>query len=794
VVITLGRGPAASALRTEGGGAARAAAEVEAFARLAVAASVLDDAPAAVDATLGVGIHGPRALVDAYVRGLAVQLAWALSPSEYWVSALAAERWVTQLPHRAGPALRGSAACEFGLVGSSQPVVTLAAAESAHDLPGHCRVVVQLGGSGSARIVQHPERERRTTLAPAFVSHEEAHTWATDAATNARQHGLFEPQSSIPNAVALTPLLGAVDSGGHPSLAARVARGAAGDVVLDLVAHGPHAVVGGTTGSGKSELLIAWILAMASAHPPERVTFLLVDFKGGSAFDSLAGLAHTVGTITDLDSGGAARALASLRAELAFRERTLAAHGARSIDDTATVPRLVIVVDEFAAMLAEHPDLHALFADLAARGRSLGVHLVLCTQRPAGVVRDAVLANADLRISLRVNNVADSSAVVGTDAAATIPPEARGRAVIARPGDEPQLVQFALADPADCGRVAALWPSVPTPRRPWREPLPTLVPLGDVPPGGFGLLDLPAEQRWGAASWTPATYGNLLVLGGPGSGKSSALRAIAGTDAIYLPEGFEAAWDVVDHLVASLAAPARERVVGVDDLDALLARATPDHRAVFVERLTRLLREGGARGIRFVLAAQRLTGELASLAALAPARLWLRHPSRHELVLAGADGALHDDRLPPGGGVWQSSRVQVGWVEPWEAVRVHPAESAVSATAPLAIVSGRAAWLAQQLGAGTIDLAGVVGDPREVLAGERATRPVLIGDVDQWQSRWGALAAVRDFAEVVIHGCTAADFRALTKSRELPPPLPSDPALCWRLEADGSTTRARLPL
>src|SRR5690606_29545738 len=144
----------------------------------------------------------------------------------------------------------------------------------------------------------------------------------------------------------------------------------------------------------------------------------------------------------------------------------------RDIEQVASLPRLVIVVDEFAALLALDPELHALFADLAARGRSLGVHLVLCTQRPAGAVRDAVLANAELRISLRVNNRADSEAVIGTAAAAELPARPRGRAAVRLPGRPVQLVQVALASAQDAAVVAARWAGAPPPRRPWCEPLP----------------------------------------------------------------------------------------------------------------------------------------------------------------------------------------------------------------------------------------------------------------------------------------------------------------------------------
>ncbi|WP_268904838.1 FtsK/SpoIIIE domain-containing protein, partial [Clavibacter zhangzhiyongii] len=242
------------------------------------------------------------------------------------------------------------------------------------------------------------------------------------------------------------------------ALAAVVGVGHDGPVAIDLVADGPHAVVAGTTGSGKSELLVTWMAALAAAHPPEEVTVLLVDFKGGAAFDPLLVLPHAVGLVTDLDGQGARRALESLRAEIRHRERTLREAGARDVDDPAAagvLPRLVIVVDELAALLADQDGLHEVVADIAARGRSLGMHLVLCTQRPAGVVRDAVLANCDLRLSLRVNNEADSRALLGTPEAASLGDAPVGRCLIGAHGGPARPFQVAVATADDLARVAA---------------------------------------------------------------------------------------------------------------------------------------------------------------------------------------------------------------------------------------------------------------------------------------------------------------------------------------------------
>ncbi len=800
--VTVGRGVVASGNRLDRPARAASAHDDEtAIDKLVAASGVLNDAPIVVDARLGLGVFGPPTLRDALARGLALQLAWALSPELFWCSQPEGPpgRWCSELPHPSGPG--GRLGYEFGPVGSDTAIATIAVAASAPELPGACRVVIGLDESGDLAVLQHPDRGLRQSVATSFVSHDDARAWAMDAAANASLHGVTNPTLGLPAAVSLESLLtldnapGAVDSAG---LAASVAMSAEGAFSLDLVRQGPHAVVGGTTGSGKSELLIAWVLAMAMAHSPERVNFLLVDFKGGAAFASLAALPHTVGTITDLDARAAERALASLRAELAHRERVLAREGARDIEHVRGLPRLIIIVDEFAAMLTEHPDLHALFADLAARGRSLGVHLVLCTQRPAGAVRDGVLANADLRISLRVNNPSDSAAVVGVDAACAIPLQNRGRALVRVAGAEPTLVQFAIAGEHDARRVAARWPSAPPARRPWMEPLPRTISQVPLVEAGtcFGLVDLPSEQRWAPAVWRPDD-GNVLVLGAPGSGKSIALRALAGDgEVLSFPSAIDSAWDCLGHLVQRLDAPGVPTTVLIDDLDALLARFSADHRASVLDRLARVLREGSAHGVRVALSAQRLSGELVSLSGLVPQRLWLRHASRQDLAMAGGDGATHDDSVPPGGGTWRGHRVQVVLRERVFAEYSSPVEHDVGGQRPLAIISTRSLWLSDRLQHShtVIDLSSIAGDPREALRSDSPGRVVLLADVDEWQSRWGAVAAVRQVADVLFHACSTADFRALTRSRELPPPMRGDPALCWRLEPDGSATRVRLSL
>ncbi|MGB7819989.1 MAG: FtsK/SpoIIIE domain-containing protein, partial [Ornithinibacter sp.] len=248
-----------------------------------------------------------------------------------------------------------------------------------------------------------------------------------------------------------------------------------GVLAIDLVRDGPHVLVGGTTGSGKSEFLRTLVTSLSVRCPPEDLTFVLVDFKGGSAFGSCARLPHVVGVVTDLDEQLVDRALRSLGAELRRRERLFADAGARDLAefqlrraaDSEPVPRLVVVIDELRALVDELPHFVSGLVRLAALGRSLGVHLVLATQRPAGAVTAEVQANVNLRIAFRMRDRADSMDVLDDVGAAELPSDVPGRAM-ARGGDG-HVATFQAAALSHSAAATGPWlqvrPSDPTDRR-----------------------------------------------------------------------------------------------------------------------------------------------------------------------------------------------------------------------------------------------------------------------------------------------------------------------------------------
>ncbi|SDK06136.1 DNA segregation ATPase FtsK/SpoIIIE, S-DNA-T family [Cryobacterium psychrotolerans] len=826
--VVLGSGEVDSGLRVNGPGDTAEERELRRWA------ATLSDAPLTVDPRGGIGIVGPLPLVRAFARGLLVQVCFAHPPDR---CALPAEpgagwEWTAVLPHAgAGPPAQTVVVTE-GRVPTSpasgaDPLV-IALAETAGELPPGCATIVRVHGPLRAEIIASAAHARATRFRPELVSTEDAARFAASLREAAVAIGLVRHARPLPRSVALGELHGQGTASGGRGLEAVIGVGEDGEVSLDLVAAGPHAVVGGTTGSGKSELLVTWVAAMAARYSPEQVTFLLVDFKGGAAFGPLRALPHCVGLITDLDAAEAERALRSLTAELRYREEAIRSAGARDIAEivpAAALPRLVIVVDEFATMLDAFPGLHARFVDIAARGRSLGVHLILCTQRPAGVVRDALLANCSLRVSLRVNNRADSIAVIGTDGAARLAQDQPGRCLVdAGAGIRP--CQVATTLPGDISAIAELTPAGTPSRRPWLDPLPARVTLRDLRAAvaaerdagreadreGYllGLLDEPDRQRYRVARYLPERDGNLLVIGGAGSGKSSVLDALAangspGFERVeFVAPDVEAAWDALAKAHGELAAggTGEARLLLLDDLDSLWARWEPEYQMKTAELLAGLLRDGRAYGLRLVIAVQRVA-VLQGLSGLCQATLLLRMPSRLDHLAAGGDGALFDPSLAPGGGSWQGLRIQTPHPGPGARPLAAgtPTPSILDCAGTLLVVSaapGRAAGMLRAAPGGrrtVVEIsAPAPGRLARIEPGDAAPGTVFVGDAESWQAQWALMAALRAHAVIVFDGCSVGDFRMISRRRELPPALAPGRGHAWMLCPDGTLGRVSLPV
>lgn len=219
----------------------------------------------------------------------------------------------------------------------------------------------------------------------------------------------------------------------HKSLAVPLGMRAAADVLslnLHEKAHGPHGLVAGTTGSGKSETIQSYILSLAVNFHPHEVGLLLIDYKGGGMANLFKNLPHLLGTITNLDGSESMRALASVKAELSRRQRVFSEHGVNHINGymklfkageaAEPIPHLFIISDEFAELKKEQPEFMKELVSAARIGRSLGVHLILATQKPTGVVDDQIWSNSKFKLCLKVQDESDSKEVLKTPDAASI--------------------------------------------------------------------------------------------------------------------------------------------------------------------------------------------------------------------------------------------------------------------------------------------------------------------------------------------------------------------------------------
>jgi S-DNA-T family DNA segregation ATPase FtsK/SpoIIIE len=597
------------------------------------AASTLASVPIVVNlAAQGpLGVVGPRKITAPLARALVVQLAALHAPADLAIAIAAPGSidgdwaWASWLPH-ADPEPAG---VSFGLLaGSEQEVAELASgivdrtatapvialvvdsgvdvgqlsgalgagveggfvvvwlAESRRELPNQCRTVLECrdGAATLSTIDAAQVVDIVVDGATPDVAEQTARALAPLMEVSGRAG------ASVPREARLLETLGiegdltdAVEArwaAATPGVAAVVGRDPDGPHELDLDADGPHAVIGGAPGSGKSALLQTWLASLAARYPPDLLTFMIVDFKGEAAARQLADLPHLVGVATDLTPDLTERAIVSLKAELQRRERILDDAKFEKLSDLVrrrpdlAPPKLVVVIDEFAALKSELPELMDDLVHLARLGRSLGMHLVLAAQNPSTSEVGATLLDLlNLRVCLRVVNRSVSQDLVQVPDAALISSDQVGRALVrSGVGGPLHVVQVAHGfAPADTGggpsarieiaeRLLRRPPGTRTtaseagtelsvlvaaiaraadrtgkhpPPAPWLPPLPDLLPLDGVPTvegtvrAAIGLVDRPAAQRQDPLVIDLEAHGAVAVFGTSRSGKSTVLRTLA---------------------------------------------------------------------------------------------------------------------------------------------------------------------------------------------------------------------------------------------------------------------------
>ncbi|UHA72074.1 type VII secretion protein EssC [Paenibacillus sp. 481] len=364
---------------------------------------------------------------------------------------------------------------------------TLIVADRREQLPNDCQIIIDVHAEDEARLIHtvmqelDPQRWSRDVgdpraslstgvekVVPDSISVEEANRFARRLAPIEVKKAAAE---ELPDVLTLMELLqlrnmeewdaaSKWNASRYPlTLPAVVGvRGGSKPVVLNIhdkierKGHGPHGLVAGTTGSGKSEAIQSLIASLAVNYHPHDVAFMLIDYKGGGMSNVFLDLPHVIATVTNLEEEGLIeRAKISLRAELERRQKLFVAAGnvqhideyyASSHKSTYPLPHLVIIIDEFAQLKKDEPEFMSELVSIAAIGRTLGVHLLLATQKPSGVVDDKIWSNSRYRICLRVQDEADSRDMLKVPNAAWLTTPGRGYIQVGS-NEWFEMVQFA---------------------------------------------------------------------------------------------------------------------------------------------------------------------------------------------------------------------------------------------------------------------------------------------------------------------------------------------------------------
>ena len=416
-----------------------------------------------------------------------------------------------------------------------------------------------------------------------------------------------EQGSDIPEAISFLALYGstkvaelAIEANwgrckAFESLAVPVGVKAGGELCsLDVheSCHGPHGLIAGTTGAGKSELLQTYLLSLAVNFSPEDILFFIIDYKGGGMGNLFSPLPHMAGIISNLSEQQVYRAMISIKSENKRRQKVLQEYGVNHIDRYTRLykageikepmPHLFLIVDEFAQLKKEEPEFIRELISVAQVGRSLGIHLILATQKPAGTVDDNIWSNTRFRLCLRVQDIQDSMDMLHKPDAAFLNGSGRcclqvgnderyelfqsaysgadyekehqeddcvylidntGKAVGGRRREEGGMVRKAtqlesvVSYISRLGRQLCVRKGTPF----WMPLLPELLGTLDLDPPAkeydipVGLCDDPERQRQYTMALNPASHGHLAIYGSAGSGKSTFLQTLFYQMCIHYP-------------------------------------------------------------------------------------------------------------------------------------------------------------------------------------------------------------------------------------------------------------------
>ena len=397
---------------------------------------------------------------------------------------------------------------------------------------------------------------------------------------------------------------------------------------VQLTSETPHVLIAGRTGSGKSHALTSLVVDWATRYTSTEFQFVGIDFKGGATLGPLSGLPHHLATLTDLTLTDVPRAIAGLSAEIRRREAEFVRQRVATIENASLVPRLAIVIDEVHEFLRQFPEAHDLLADIARRGRSLGVHLVLAAQHPSGALRDSVLANIPVRICLAMNTLHDVIQVLGR---ATSVAPARGRCLVTLGDGLVHDVHVPTVDSVTLAKFSGERLHAP----PWQPALTR--PVAREGRAGFGLVDDVGNACYRIAHWQPSD-GDVAIIGDRGSGRTETLRALV--------DGHSATW-----VKGARELDLNAGIVVIDDLDRMVDSMTPIEASAFLDAIRRV-RQASSPVVVLVSSKQPLPR------ALGPVRnvVTLRTPTLEAHRATGAPPETFDPSSAPGVGTWRGLR------------------------------------------------------------------------------------------------------------------------------------------
>jgi S-DNA-T family DNA segregation ATPase FtsK/SpoIIIE len=417
------------------------------------------------------------------------------------------------------------------------------------------------------------------------------------------------------------------------------------DYWLDLVTDGPHAVIWGQTGSGKSVLIRQIIHSIAGFYRHDQVSVVVIDFKGGVGSSTITHYPHIAGVVSDLTPLTVSRAEAGIRAEIRRREQILASGRVDSIAQlaaTQVLPRTVIIVDEVATLIQQHPQWEQLLSDIASRGRALGLHLICASQRVAGQIPRTVMVNSPLRICLRVSDAPEVR-----DFLPGVPPHSLSTLLNAPPGT---AVVTDASGAHRTVRVEEHPPKQPQPGeavRLWCEPLAAVI---EASAPALAVRDRPDRQDQPHLNVDDVPSGLVWVSGDKGRGLSGVLARWTEVvdQSLVLPNEPSLLLDTLRQLREGILTP--PPLVVADHLDRVLESVPTPTFHWCVEALAAVANaQRSIHAVSHTVVSSAAHGECASLLSRNADCTWRLGPtSRDKWRDSGLPDTLFDATAPPG--------------------------------------------------------------------------------------------------------------------------------------------------